>query len=44
MLVFEGNNSLNVVPETNCDTKKYNDTTLKLKYIKVFKQDMIIKY
>ena len=29
------NNALNVVPETNCDTKKYNDIILKLKYIKI---------
>ena len=35
-----GNNALNVVPETNCDTKKYNDITLKLKYIKILKKDV----
>ena len=29
-----GNNTLNKVLETNCDTKKYNDITLNLKYIK----------
>ena len=34
-LILMGNNALNVVPETNCDTKKYNDITLKLKYIKM---------
>ena len=43
-LIFMGNNSLNVVPETNCDTKKYNDTTLKFKCINVLKKDMRIKY
>ena len=30
-LILMGNNVLNVVPERNCDTKKYNDITLKLK-------------
>ena len=35
-LIVIGNNALNIVPETNCDTKKYNDITLKLKYIKIF--------
>ena len=34
-LILMGNNALNVVPETNCDTKKYNDITLKLKYNKM---------
>ena len=34
-LILTGNNALNVVPETNCDTKKYNDITLKLNYIKI---------
>ena len=35
-VILMGNNALNIVPETNCDTKKYNDITLKLKYIKIF--------
>ena len=30
-LTLMGNNELNLVSETNCDTKKYNDITLKLK-------------
>ena len=34
-LILIGNNALNVVPETNCDTKTYNDITLKLKCIKI---------
>ena len=34
-LILMDNNVLNVVPETNCDTKKYNDIPLKLKYIKI---------
>ena len=42
-LILMGNNALNVVPETKCDTKKYNDITLKLKYIKMLKKDMRIK-
>ena len=42
-LIVIGNNALNIVPETNCDTKKYNDITLKLKYIKIFKKDLRIK-
>ena len=33
-LIFMGNNTLNKVLETNCDTNKYNDITLNLKYIK----------
>ena len=37
------NNALNVVPETNCDTKKYNDISLKLKYTKSLNQDLRIK-
>ena len=35
-VILMGNNALNIVPETNCDTKKYNDITLKLKYIRIF--------
>ena len=42
-LIVIGNNALNIVPETNCDTKKYNGITLKLKYIKIFKKDLRIK-
>ena len=42
-LILMGNNALNVLPETNCDTKKYNDNTLKLKYIKILKKDLRIK-
>ena len=42
-LILMGNNALNVVPETNCDTKKYNDITLKPKYIKILKKDLRIK-
>ena len=42
-LILMGNNVLNVVPERNCDTKKYNDITLKLKYIKILKKDMKMK-
>ena len=42
-VILMGNNALNIVPETNCDTKKYNDITLKLKYIKIFKKDLRIK-
>ena len=34
-LILIGNNALNVVPETNCGTKKYNNITLKLNYIKI---------
>ena len=30
-LILMANNALNVAPETKCDTKKYNDITLKLK-------------
>ena len=30
-LTLMGNNELNLVSETNCDIKKYNDITLKLK-------------
>ena len=37
-LILMSNNALNVVPETNCDTKKYNDIILKLKYIKIKKE------
>ena len=37
-LILMGNNALNVVPERNCDTKKYNDISLKLKYIKILKK------
>ena len=37
-----GDNALNVEPETDCDIKKYNDITLKLKYIKNLK-DLRIK-
>ena len=43
-LILMGKNSLNAVPKTNCDTEKYNDTTLKLKYNKVFKKHMRIKF
>ena len=42
-LILMGNNALNVVPETNCDTKKYNDITLKPKYIRILKKDLRIK-
>ena len=42
-LILMGNNALNVVPERNCDTKKYNDISLKLKYIKILKKDIRIK-
>ena len=42
-VILMGNNALNIVPETNCDTKKYNGITLKLKYIKIFKKDLRIK-
>ena len=35
-LIHMGNNALNVVPIRNCDTNKYDDITLKLKYIKIF--------
>ena len=42
-LILIGNNALNVVPETNCDTKTYNDITLKLKCIKIKKKDLRIK-
>ena len=42
-LILMGNNALNVVLETNCDTKKYNDITLKPKYIKILKKDLRIK-
>ena len=42
-LILMGNNALNVVPETNCDTKEYNDITLKPKYIKILKKDLRIK-
>ena len=42
-LILMGNNALNVVPETKCDTKKYNDIMLKLKHIKMLKKDMKIK-
>ena len=41
--ILMGNNALNVVPERNCDTKKYNDISLKLKYIKILKKDIRIK-
>ena len=37
-LILMDNNVLNVVPETNCDTKKYNDIPLKLKYMKNLKE------
>ena len=37
-LILMGNNALNVVPEKNCDTKKCNDITSKLKYIKFLKK------
>ena len=43
-LILMGNNSLNAVPKTNCDTETYNDTTLKLKYNKVFKKHTRIKF
>ena len=42
-LILNGNNALNVVPETKCATKKYNNITLKLKYIKMLKKIMRIK-
>ena len=34
-LILMGNNAVNVVLETNWNTKKYNDITLKQKYIKI---------
>ena len=42
-LILMGINALNVVSRRNCDTKKYNDITLKLKHIKILKKDMRIK-
>ena len=42
-VILMGNNALNIVPETNSDTKKYNDITLKLKYIKIFLKNLRIK-
>ena len=42
-LILMGNNALNVVPEAKCDTKKHNDITLQLKYIKMLKKGMRIK-
>ena len=42
-LILMGNNALNVVPEIDCDTKKYNDISLKLKYIKILRKDLRIK-
>ena len=38
-LILMGNSASIAVPETNCDTKKYSDITLKLKYIKVLKRE-----
>ena len=41
-VILMGKNTLNVVPETNYNSKKYNDINLKLKYIKILKKDMRI--